>query len=142
MKSNDTILLEQAYLKIHARSKSLTEDLGYGPDEDPMGFIPKDLEGTFMVKGAGGGFVRRTLNIFDAVIDRTLSVDEEDRIFYDKAGNRYKIITDKNGEADFVFALKHPSKHEEDRAGTEAQFKAHSALQNRVTPPSYSATGE
>ena len=36
MKSKDTILLEQTYLKVHTRSKSLTEDLGYGPDEDPM----------------------------------------------------------------------------------------------------------
>ena len=142
MKTKDSILLEQAYLKVIAKAKTLSEEWGYGSDDDPMGFIPRDLEGTIMVRGGGAGFVRRTVNVFDAVINRDLSVDEKDHIFYDRDGNRYKIVTDDNGEPDFVPALQHPSKYEEDRAGAEAQFKARSEDRNRIIPPSYSDTGE
>jgi hypothetical protein len=44
MKNKDSILLEQAYLKVIAKAKTLSEDM-YGSDvDDPMHGVPQDIE--------------------------------------------------------------------------------------------------
>ena len=75
MKTKDTILLEQAYLKVHTRS--LKEDMGYGPDEDPMYGVPQGVEDP--VYG----------DLFDAVVNNVLFYD--DGIYTDrKSGRTFK----------------------------------------------------
>jgi hypothetical protein len=63
MKNKDTILLEQAYLKVIAKAKTLSENMGYGPDEDPMYGVPQGVEDPMYG------------DIFDAVVSNVLSYD-------------------------------------------------------------------
>ena len=45
MKNKDSILLEQAYLKVIAKAKTLSEDTGYDlPPDDPMYGVPQDVK--------------------------------------------------------------------------------------------------
>jgi hypothetical protein len=77
MKNKDTILLEQAYLKVIAKAKTLSEDMGYGPDEDPMYGVPQG------VKDPMYG------DLFDAVVSNVLSYDNG--IYTDlKSGRKFK----------------------------------------------------
>ena len=94
MKTKDTILLEQAYLKVHARS--LNENTNN---------IPPDLEGEYLIKGAGGGFVKKYGNVAQAVADGQLTYNPETGIFTDGDYNRYKIGKDWRGEPDLVDAV-------------------------------------
>ena len=151
MRTKDTILLEQAYLKVRARSLTENDASGeqpyqyrnpdsYGDDAPEYPDIQQGLEGDIMVPGGGGGFVRRYVDILNAYNNGQLTY--KDGIFRDKQGNRYKIIQDERGNDEFVPALQHPSKGDADRAAGAEHIKAKSELYNRVTPPSYSATGE
>jgi hypothetical protein len=94
MKNKDTILLEQAYLKVIARS--LKENTNN---------IPPDLEGEYLIKGAGGGSVKKYGNVAQAVADGHLTYDPETGIFSDMTLKRYKIGKDWRGKPDLVDAI-------------------------------------
>jgi hypothetical protein len=77
MKNKDSILLEQAYLKVIAKAKTLSEDMGYGPDEDPMYGVPQGVEDPMYG------------DLFDAVVSNVLSYDNG--IYTDrKSGRKFK----------------------------------------------------
>ena len=79
MKNKDTILLEQAYLKVIAKAKTLSEDM-YGSDpDDPMYGVPQDIEDP------------KFGDIWDAVIRSVLFYDKETGIYTArKTGHTFK----------------------------------------------------
>ena len=81
MRTKDLILLEQAYLKVIKKSKTLSESgYGYGPDEDPMYGVP---EGVVDHKFGFG-------DIFDAVVENRLDYDRGERTYTDRRGRVFK----------------------------------------------------
>jgi len=92
MKTKDTILLEQAYLKVHTRS--LNENTND---------IPPDLEAFFFQ--AEDDHRARLGNVAQAVANGQLTYNSETGIFTDKQHNRY-VLGMKDGELDLLDAVR------------------------------------